>query len=759
MPPRFSLIVSTIGRTDDLRELFVSLMGQRAADFEVIVIDQSSNDQVARLCADFRDRLQIVHEKMEIRGVSRGRNQGLSLARGEIIGFPDDDCSLPESVLEDVSAFFDQNPGVDILCGSSCERDTDRSVTRFHALAQSITRENVLVTSVEFATFSRRRVFDTLRYDESMGVGSTWGSDEGPDLILRALDLGFVAQYEPGLVVHHPCPVLKVDAKTLSRSFSYAQGRGRLLRKHHYPFATVAHTGFRSLAGCILYLVMLNQPRSEYYWRAFRGLLIGYFAEAPAEPSQRECMSSPTTRVVEADPRVPQSPASQKTLPFGAWRQRGVELLKQDLVRKFFPALFVRGFGALAAICMSLLVTRTVPPSEAGLFFIAFALVQTCGRIVSLGAPEMTLRVVSANYVSDWRAVNHNVSGTFKLVGKVGAAVALVMAIGAQPIAETVFQKPALAPLLVWIGLSSLALALIQVVAAALQAKQLVLTSSFSHNFLGPALFLGAVAVCKAGGVTLDALRLVFIYASALGLALCCGLGLWFRDPRTRIDPRARLSGALKASIASMFVVVSMDMAVQWSGYLATTTFLSEESVALFATAHRTAMINSFLLIGVNLIVAPKFAHAFAERDLTEVDSLALLSSRIMLACATPMLLCMLVFPETIMGLFGAEYVKAAPYLQVLAVGQFINLMTGSVCEILAMTGHEKDFRNIVLVTGPLSIALAVGLTSQLGTTGAALATAFSVATQNLLAVLMVKKRLGFNTMNLLRTPIANPPC
>lgn len=437
-------------------------------------------------------------------------------------------------------------------------------------------------------------------------------------------------------------------------------------------------------------------------------------------------------------------------------KHRSKELFKQDLVRKFVPALFVRGFGAVAGICVSLLVARTVSAVEAGLFFIAFALIQSGGRIFSLGAPEMTLRVVGSNYKTNWDAVNHNVSGTMKLVGMVGAVVALIFTLAAQPIAEYVFQKPALEPLFFWVGLSIFLLSLIQVVAFALQAKHLILTSSFAHNFLGPALFIAAVFALKAMGVSLDAWTLTIVFTGALVVALGTALTLWFHDDRAQVVPAAKLGKAIKASIAAMFVVVSMDMAVQWSGYLATGTFLSEENVALFATAHRTAMINSFLLIGVNLIVTPKFATAYSEGDIAEIDSIALLSSRMMLACATPVVLCMLLWPETIMSVFGEEYVKAAPYLQILAIGQFVRLMTGSVCEILPMTGHERDFRNIVLISGPLSIVMAITLTSQFGPMGAALATAIAMATQNLLAVYVVKQRLGFNTMNIFRKPVSN---
>jgi O-antigen/teichoic acid export membrane protein len=101
------------------------------------------------------------------------------------------------------------------------------------------------------------------------------------------------------------------------------------------------------------------------------------------------------------------------------------------------------------------------------------------------------------------------------------------------------------------------------------------------------------------------------------------------------------------------------------------------------------------------------------------------------------------------MGLFGEEYVQAAHLLQILVVGQFINVITGSVGYLLNMSGHEKDMRNVVFFSGPLALGLGLFLTPIYGATGAAVATAIALASQNLIAVYMVKKRLGFNTLNL----------
>ena len=118
---------------------------------------------------------------------------------------------------------------------------------------------------------------------------------------------------------------------------------------------------------------------------------------------------------------------------------------------------------------------------------------------------------------------------------------------------------------------------------------------------------------------------------------------------------------------------------------------------------------------------------------------------------AIPIFIFIFVFSEKLLSVFGGEYAESALILRVLIIGQFINLITGSVAFILNMTGHEKDMRNVVIISGSLSLALGFVMIPIFGVLGAAVSTAASLAVQNLIAVYMVKKRLGFNTLNILR--------
>lgn len=410
----------------------------------------------------------------------------------------------------------------------------------------------------------------------------------------------------------------------------------------------------------------------------------------------------------------------------------------------------MRGFGSAAGFLMTLVVANTTDVASAGVFFFAIALTQLGGVLLTLGSPNALLKVIGADFGNSWNRINQTVSVLFRVVLTVAVLLLVTCLILPNQIA-TLLGMVEIAGLLPLIAVSMFCFALQQMLAAMLQGTQQAILASAVQNVIAQLTFITVLGVLMFFGFNQSGGSLFYIYFACVGSAMMFGAVLWFRTKGTSFDIKATFSPELKSSLSSLFITMLMSQCAMWAGQFATAKSLSSSDVAFFASAQRTATLASFVLIAVNVVVAPKFAQAFAKGNQQEVNKLSLLSSRLMIALAVPVLAFMIFFPEFLMGLFGEEYKVAAPLLQILAVGQFINVITGSVGYLLNMTGHEKDMRNVVLFSGPLAIVLAFGLTSQFGLTGAAYATAISVASQNLLAVWMVKKRLGFNTLNIFR--------
>jgi glucosyl-dolichyl phosphate glucuronosyltransferase len=95
-----SIIVCTYNRADSLRDTLHALNKQQIrntpCDWEVIVIDNNSNDHTRQVVEDLqREWTKLRYSFEEMQGLSYARNHGIACARGEIILFTDDDV-LPD---------------------------------------------------------------------------------------------------------------------------------------------------------------------------------------------------------------------------------------------------------------------------------------------------------------------------------------------------------------------------------------------------------------------------------------------------------------------------------------------------------------------------------------------------------------------------------------------------------------------------------------------------------------------------------------
>ncbi|MBA2848915.1 glycosyltransferase [Thermosulfuriphilus ammonigenes] len=112
MPPLVSVIIPTHNRKGFLKEAVESVLAQRYRHFELIVVDDGSTDGTEEVIKEYPS---IIYLRIPQGGVSRARNRGLEVSRGEIIAFLDsDDLWLPEKLLYQV-AFFQAHPSA-LIC-------------------------------------------------------------------------------------------------------------------------------------------------------------------------------------------------------------------------------------------------------------------------------------------------------------------------------------------------------------------------------------------------------------------------------------------------------------------------------------------------------------------------------------------------------------------------------------------------------------------------------------------------------------------
>lgn len=89
------MIVPTRNRLRSLIDCLDALAGQTAEPFEVIVVDDGSDQPVSLDASRWEKRFPLTVIRKENTGPAGARNRGAEAARGEFLAFTDDDC-LPE---------------------------------------------------------------------------------------------------------------------------------------------------------------------------------------------------------------------------------------------------------------------------------------------------------------------------------------------------------------------------------------------------------------------------------------------------------------------------------------------------------------------------------------------------------------------------------------------------------------------------------------------------------------------------------------
>lgn len=113
--PKVSVVIPTYNAERHIEETLQSILEQQDCDFEVLVIDDGSQDATLERVAAFDDpRLRVHHNEVN-HGLPGTMNVALSLVRGEYIARIDhDDIALPGRLARQ-AAFLDAHPEITVL--------------------------------------------------------------------------------------------------------------------------------------------------------------------------------------------------------------------------------------------------------------------------------------------------------------------------------------------------------------------------------------------------------------------------------------------------------------------------------------------------------------------------------------------------------------------------------------------------------------------------------------------------------------------
>jgi glycosyltransferase involved in cell wall biosynthesis len=229
---QLSLIVCTRNRLPALKVSLGTILELRCrAPWQLIVVDNGSTDGTWPWLRTIGPPRGATFEALQepTPGLSRARNAGVRVARGEIVAFTDDDCYPTASYLNDILDVF-ASPEIDYCGGRVLLYDSaDLPVTIQTSVTPLLFPPKTFISpgSIHGANMAfRRRVLETTGpFDVLLGAGSVTRSAEDLDLIFRASWCGYTGVFAPAsTVMHHHRRTTQVQVARLGRGYNLGSG-------------------------------------------------------------------------------------------------------------------------------------------------------------------------------------------------------------------------------------------------------------------------------------------------------------------------------------------------------------------------------------------------------------------------------------------------------------------------------------------------------------------------------------------------------
>lgn len=163
--------------------------------------------------------------------------------------------------------------------------------------------------------------------------------------------------------------------------------------------------------------------------------------------------------------------------------------------------------------------------------------------------------------------------------------------------------------------------------------------------------------------------------------------------------------------------------------------YLPADQISIYSISHKLAILIFFISSSSFAIFTPIMAKLFAKGELNEMNNISINVVYWVLIVTIPIFLCVTLFSEYLLGLFGKDFLIGKDSLIILSVSFLLNSILGFAGQLLGVLGKSKVILINSLMAGILNIILNLILVPKFGIIGAACGTGFSLFAVNLARV------------------------
>ncbi len=399
--------------------------------------------------------------------------------------------------------------------------------------------------------------------------------------------------------------------------------------------------------------------------------------------------------------------------------------------------LAIRVAGIFLNLLVSIVLARAFGAADVGEYFVYLSLLNGTALFAGLGLPKILTRHGSISQQSgDEPQLLRMFGTTILIVG--GASIVTCVALS---IAKLGLGDGRLDVAIVMATITAtVPFSLKPVFVAILRVRDQHLVGSFIENVPLPTIFIGLlvlVLISPQSVAAFGALAPFWFHVVATIVVFAVLVPITLRH--TKVDlSLSNLRTYTRQHFheaSSVFGVDMLNYASAWSATFVLLVMVDVEAVGEYSVCWRLAAAATLPILVVNSLMSPKYAAVSNTNNEPEFRQLARDSAS--LSTVVGGLLCgvMYLARDSIVALFGQDFIDSGPLLAVMLAGTFVSVLTGSAGNLLVMSGLAKSNFRISVFSVLLQISTSIAGAHYFGVMGAAVAFSIQIAIKNILFV------------------------
>jgi O-antigen/teichoic acid export membrane protein len=392
--------------------------------------------------------------------------------------------------------------------------------------------------------------------------------------------------------------------------------------------------------------------------------------------------------------------------------------------------LFGTATSMLGGLALRLVIARNVTPEVFGSVVLFLSMLNVVSIISILGLNRGVVKYVSGADSRDER--NGFITLSLVVPVIIGSICGLVLALGAEPIADSLLDSNVILPFV--IGATIPFYAATKILASILRGTMNTRLYIFYYRIVVPSLKVVAAGLA------------LFVTTTALGISTALGLGflvmvliglaiLWRLNwsPHLPSD-RREIRSLFEYSIPLLFAASIYQLLTHFDKF-AIGYYLDPSAVGVYEVALAIGMLLTVFNKSFGFLLFPKVSKLESENDLQEVNAIYQQTTKLIVLFTTPAFLIVLHRPNILIALFGEAYEisRIAPVLSIIALGILTHAIVGPNSEALLGLDRPKAVLTYNVVGVVINVLLNIVLIPILELRGAAIALLAGYGSMNFL--------------------------